>query len=224
MGVYGVKRGLYRHYKGRLVVVFAVSRLESTMQPLAHYLELDNHESWTRTEVDFTEMLTPKGGGDLFPRFAWVRAATVSEILLGTLGESIEGATGVFTVLASDRHRFASVGKDDLLGQALEEARSRLRTQLENEALHGRIVTLCEDHAKGLADCRKSIDDLSGMHDAYVESVRTAMAEADKQQEAWKADVLAAVEKTKAARERYHQAEIARLSAELATARGGSSP
>jgi len=70
--------GVYRHYKGPEYVLFAVSLMEDTLEPLAHYYSLEKKTRWTRTCENFSQDVTTH-----VPRFQYVRQATVLEILEG---------------------------------------------------------------------------------------------------------------------------------------------
>ena len=58
------KLGVYRHYKGGLYVVFAVSLDEETLKPLVHYYSLAKETRWTRTLTNFTERIEAEFDGD----------------------------------------------------------------------------------------------------------------------------------------------------------------
>jgi hypothetical protein len=66
--------GLYRHYKGGLYVVFAMSIMEQDGALLVHYYSVIKNTRWTRPIDDFVELVDGK------PRFEFVRKATVVEV------------------------------------------------------------------------------------------------------------------------------------------------
>lgn len=65
----GVKPGqIYRHYKGGLYTVVAVSLKEDTMEPMVTYHSNVKESTWTRTLANFTETLQGIGRGQRFTR------------------------------------------------------------------------------------------------------------------------------------------------------------
>jgi hypothetical protein len=63
--------GIYRHYRGGLYCVFAVSLDEDTLAPLVHYYSYEKKTRWTRTLVNFHGYLGP--GEFSGQRFTFVR-------------------------------------------------------------------------------------------------------------------------------------------------------
>jgi hypothetical protein len=72
------KLGIYRHYKGGLYVVFAVSLLETSLTPMVHYYSLKKGTRWTRTASDFFGFVYPEGKPKE-PRFSYIRLAISAE-------------------------------------------------------------------------------------------------------------------------------------------------
>jgi hypothetical protein len=58
--------GVYRHRKGGVYVVYGHSVNEATLRPLVHYYAMDNGSRWTRTILNFTEIVD---GRPRFERF-----------------------------------------------------------------------------------------------------------------------------------------------------------
>ena len=80
---FGPKLGVYRHYKGPLYVLFAVTLSEDELTPMAHYYSLEKCTKWTRTCENFSEDVdVPEGKAQ---RFSYERPCTPSELAL-TLG------------------------------------------------------------------------------------------------------------------------------------------
>ena len=65
--------GRYRHYKGPLYEVFALTIDEATLEQLVHYTSLVHGTSWTRTVKNFTEDV--EVDGKKVPRFVYVSPA-----------------------------------------------------------------------------------------------------------------------------------------------------
>ena len=61
---------IYRHYKGGLYTVEAISIMEDTLAPLVTYRSNIRETSTTRTLGNFTNHVTHEGR--LVPRFQWV--------------------------------------------------------------------------------------------------------------------------------------------------------
>lgn len=78
------KRGLYKHYKGGLYVLFSESVDEATGDVLVHYYSLEKRTRWTRKlEVFFDdEFVIDDGcGGTLaVERFKFLRTALPDEL------------------------------------------------------------------------------------------------------------------------------------------------
>jgi hypothetical protein len=72
-----VKRGIYRHYKGGLYLVFACSLDEASLTELVHYYSLERQTCWTRTRADFFEPVLVDGR--MFDRFVYMRRETMAE-------------------------------------------------------------------------------------------------------------------------------------------------
>jgi len=62
--------GVYRHYKGGMYIVYAMSLEEETLKPLVHYYSISHRTRWTRFMENFQS-----------PRFEYDRAASVNELL-----------------------------------------------------------------------------------------------------------------------------------------------
>lgn len=72
-------RGLYKHYKGGLYIVFSESVDEATGTLLVHYYSIEKRTRWTRTIENFTGEV---GDGMLSstPRFTCIREALDAEL------------------------------------------------------------------------------------------------------------------------------------------------
>jgi hypothetical protein len=75
-------RGLWKHYKGGLYIVFSESVDEATGAHLVHYYSIEKRTRWTRTIASFTEPVPVErvGSGLLYePRFVRIRLALDDE-------------------------------------------------------------------------------------------------------------------------------------------------
>ena len=77
------KLGVWRHYKGGLYVVFALSLDEETLQPLVHYFSLEKRTRWTRAMHNFKSVKIEEQPWWAYkPRFTYERPASIDEIIL----------------------------------------------------------------------------------------------------------------------------------------------
>lgn len=72
-------RGLYRHWKGSLYVVFSESVHEASGDVLLHYYSLEHRTRWTRTLEDFTAIVTLLDASKQ-ARFVRIREALEAEL------------------------------------------------------------------------------------------------------------------------------------------------
>ena len=68
----------YRHYKGGLYLVFAISLDEESLHPLVHYYSLKRKTRWTRKLANFVCTVPPSNE----PRFVRIGPATTDVVLL----------------------------------------------------------------------------------------------------------------------------------------------
>ena len=78
-------RGLYRHYKGGLYIVFSTSLDEATGEGLVHYYSLEKRTRWTRTADNFWSAVVLEGASIPVMRFKKIREALEEETRFAAL-------------------------------------------------------------------------------------------------------------------------------------------
>jgi hypothetical protein len=76
-----VRHGIYRHYKGGLYYVFACSLDESSLTELVHYYSLERKTCWTRSRLEFFELIEVERDGYDEARFVFQRREMADESL-----------------------------------------------------------------------------------------------------------------------------------------------
>ena len=68
-----IRKGIYRHYKGKLYAVELEGKLESSCLPCLIYRSLEDNQYWIRPKQEFLEMVVVNDAmNSKIPRFTYI--------------------------------------------------------------------------------------------------------------------------------------------------------